>query len=725
MHYETALLPIDEDGGFLLAVHHGQHKVGGEDTRETHYASFRVGHVDRPGELRDITALCTLPRKPSKEAADYQKNMAAGQGQLARASEYGKAMKEMYAQNEVAMQHSAELALTDGIRVPRRVLASRVGHVLLGFEPSIPVGGESLPGVLRMVDAVRGTLVGEHSSSRAPTAFFGKMLQRWSSVRLGRPLALSEDGSRVLLPPDPDSNPGPALANECRFDKLSEIGKVPALLTMATWRDAWALLEHQSIKLFGPGGTLQGEFALKGQALTWAAAFSRNSEWMAVPALGGAIFVASRNGGQPRRFNPHRGLGKDAFLRVSLSDCGRWMASRADREVMVTCLAEGTSWQVAVLEDRVHEDTSHGGFVVRSTVPAAFAFVGSRLLVAQDSSVREVPFETVEGDRFVSEQGREGARKPIQASPGAAFEKMMQSARLQGVADRIRPHHSPATRMKTKPLKKAGWLLPPDPKAPPVGTSRFGGWPDLPRDAAWPEWQGRPMAFIGQLNIAEARAVTPGLRLPDSGLLSFFLGCSEQTYEKDGDPRPRYMADVMLGTEPETRGAWRVIYSPENVELGRRVYRKAPSPESFDPCSVRFVKGGQPLPDEHTAVYGLLPLDRAQRDDYNELVGQLAADEDGITDQLMGHPNLLQSTPPELMCELATRGMNPWKFPEASSTEYAALAETASEWGLLLQITSNPHANFCWGDAGHFYFYGHRAAMEAGDFSGVWVNFEN
>jgi uncharacterized protein YwqG len=51
--------------------------------------------------------------------------------------------------------------------------------------------------------------------------------------------------------------------------------------------------------------------------------------------------------------------------------------------------------------------------------------------------------------------------------------------------------------------------------------------------------------------------------------------------------------------------------------------------------------------------------------------------------------------------------------------------QAASRWGLLLQLTSNADANFIWGDGGHFYFYGRRDAMTEGDFSDVWVVFEN
>jgi hypothetical protein len=118
-------------------------------------------------------------------------------------------------------------------------------------------------------------------------------------------------------------------------------------------------------------------------------------------------------------------------------------------------------------------------------------------------------------------------------------------------------------------------------------------------------------------------------------------------------------------------------------------------------------------------------MTQSQRDDYNELLGLLKSDDAHPVEQLMGYPQLLQCTPPELMCELSARGADPWQHPEPASQAYKELARTSCEWTLLLQLTSHADADFCWGDAGHLYFYGDREAMARGDFSRVWVNFEN
>jgi uncharacterized protein YwqG len=230
------------------------------------------------------------------------------------------------------------------------------------------------------------------------------------------------------------------------------------------------------------------------------------------------------------------------------------------------------------------------------------------------------------------------------------------------------------------------------------------------------------MAFLAQIDLADVAAVQPDVRLPKEGLLHFFVGCIADSYDKDDDPRPRHLIDAMIGTEPDQGDGWRVLYTAGPDRLVRLPCAASPLPELVEPHAVRFTKGGAPLPDEQAAIYDQLPLDESQRDDYNELVAQLATEPEHWGEQLMGYPTLIQGTPPEVMCELAATGRNPYTFPTFGSTEAAALERAASEWTLLLQLTSQ--GPFEWGDGGHFYFYGDRLAMERGDFSKTWVNFE-
>ena len=184
------------------------------------------------------------------------------------------------------------------------------------------------------------------------------------------------------------------------------------------------------------------------------------------------------------------------------------------------------------------------------------------------------------------------------------------------------------------------------------------------------------------------------------------------------------MVDLMAGTEAQDRNAWRVVLTRDVANLQRLLYESSPLPQLFTPCAVKLARGGMPLPDENAIAYERLRLDEPQRERYNELLTQLAPGDGNALEQLMGYPQLIQSTPPEIMCERSARGEDPWTLPQMPSREFESLAAAAAEWGLLLQLTSNGDADFEWGDAGHLYFCGHRAAMEQGDFSSVWVNYE-
>lgn len=729
MHYQSKLMPIsDDDGRFLLAICHGEQTIGGEDSRETQHARFFAGQVSQLHKLRELSSICLPPRPASAAAAKHQRVMAKSQGELARSGSYGAAMSENYSANERAMLHAAALAEVQGVRVPRLVHASRRGTALLAYEPSLrALYGEDLPGTMRLIDVGAGVTLRDWSSSRAPLDRPRGGIERISSVALGRPLGLSRDGTRVLLF-------GGAGEDFCIVECALDAGLTEIAATKHSARHftsittGWLAVAGETLQWLAPGLQRQLEAAIPRGALGWSYRASPDGALAAMSTTtGGDIWLLTREGGKPRRFSPHRGVGRDAYLTLAISDCGRWIASRCENHVVVTRLEDGVSWPVAELADRKYQDSSIGGFVVHSHVPATLGFVGSHLLLAEDGVVTEVNLDVEGAKAFVSEHGRPGARKPIRVKPAMAFDALLAAARLQQHEVALRRLHSPAVAIKTKPLKKAGWLLPGRPNSPELGTSRFGGWPDLPADVTWPRWQDRPMAFIAQINLAEAHASEPGLRLPSAGLLSFFLGCMPDTYEKQGDPRSRYMVDLMASTEVQAPDAWVVMHHQKTDDLQRRLFDRTPLPELFEPCSVRFVRGGLTLPDELTMAYPLLTraMTEAERDDYNELVGQLKPDNEYSSEQLMGYPELIQGTPPELMCELSARGQNPWTYPDPASQEFTDLATSASEWTLLLQLTSNSDADFCWGDAGHLYFYGDRAAMERGDFSKVWVNFEN
>ena len=85
----------------------------------------------------------------------------------------------------------------------------------------------------------------------------------------------------------------------------------------------------------------------------------------------------------------------------------------------------------------------------------------------------------------------------------------------------------------------------------PIGSSKFGGQPDIPKGHAWPIWNDEPLAFLCQINLAPVNKLdTEGL-LPSTGLLSFFYVADQSTW----------------GFDPKDRGSWSV--RPAGEDSGR------------------------------------------------------------------------------------------------------------------------------------------------------------
>jgi uncharacterized protein YwqG len=724
VHYQSQLLPTDYAGSFVAIRCHGTHPAGGEDAREVGYAQAFGGNVADVTRLRDLSGIAFPPLAASPGRMAYLRKMAAGQGEFARSTRGS--MAAHYADNERSMLHAARLAGQDSIRVPRRVTTSRNDRALLHFAGSISqASGEQQSGALRLVDTARARIIHDWISSRLPVHPSGRRIERFSQMQLVRAYAFALDGGSILLPGDIDD---PYRLFECRLDaELTEVARHSVRSTrFAATPNGWVCVNEEHVIWFDHDWRTLAERAMPRGTLDWAFAVSSSGDQVAVPTLSGSdLWLISRDAGKSRRFSPHKGAARNEFATPHFSDCGTWMASRCGSDVSVTRLIDGASWAVARIQDQLHQDESYDGFVVRSRVPVGLGFVGSTLLVHQGHAVRKLELEERASRSFVSEHGRAGARRPVRAKPSMSFERLVSAARLQRREEQLRGFNSPAVQLHLKALKKKGWEHPGVRGGPELGASRVGGWPDLSQGTSWPNWQHRPMAFLAQINLAEAHLVQPSLRLPKSGLLSFFLGCGDETYEKDGDRRSRYMVDPTVGTRDGVNDGWKVIFTESTENLERRRCSESPLPELFEPCAVGFRARGLSLPDEDTVAYSLLEFEDDERDDYNELLSQLKPSDECFSEQLMGFPQLIQGTPPEMMCELAFRGLDPWRYPDQASDGYPDLANGASGWGLLLQLTSNSSAKFCWGDAGHLYFYGDRHAMEAGDFSKIWVNFEN
>jgi uncharacterized protein (TIGR02996 family) len=149
-----------------------------------------------------------------------------------------------------------------------------------------------------------------------------------------------------------------------------------------------------------------------------------------------------------------------------------------------------------------------------------------------------------------------------------------------------------------------------------VGSSKFGGRPDLPAGAKWPEYEDEPLTFLAQFNLADLRASPVARELPAAGLLSLFC---LYDYGEDFE-----------------EGNWRLLFFPDAAGLLR--HDQHPDlPEEYQAASARLVFTEAPtLPHpESLLAKKLMRAIRAvdpKGTDYQDL-------RDGMGgDALLGHP---------------------------------------------------------------------------------------
>lgn len=79
----------------------------------------------------------------------------------------------------------------------------------------------------------------------------------------------------------------------------------------------------------------------------------------------------------------------------------------------------------------------------------------------------------------------------------------------------------------------------------PLGTSKLGGLPHLPKDCEWPEIKGMPLAFIGQINFSELKDFSSFDPVFENKIIYFFFLVDYTFYEKEHPDQHRIIiADI-------------------------------------------------------------------------------------------------------------------------------------------------------------------------------------
>jgi hypothetical protein len=400
---------------------------------------------------------------------------------------------------------------------------------------------------------------------------------------------------------------------------------------------------------------------------------------MAASYPGGSIEVADYTTGQRREFRPHRRVGSEDRVRVLLSRDGRFLASIARSELAMTDLSTGASRAHPVPVASQPRRIKVGEWVAQLDVLPDIAFVGDALIFSRDGEA-----ETVDKPSASTI----APRKPVKVNRKQPIRKQLEAAGLEKHAARLEALHSPAALMLTKPLR--GPM--------PLGSSRIGGWPDLSPDSDWPLWNGRPMAFIAQVSLDEAHRAVPGLRLPRSGLLSFFIACSDEVWTPEPGDLPYY------GTEtsgaPGDLSRVKILHLADCTSVQGTRWTDAPAPPSLEPRKVTFKESRFDWPEEYSPAIAALSLDIDEAQAYAEFSSAARGPEpEEELDQLLGY-RFDGSERPEVQID------------PAHAADLVPLLDLSSE-SVPFRLEAGPTR-----------VYVERARLERGDFSKAYLYYD-
>lgn len=234
-----------------------------------------------------------------------------------------------------------------------------------------------------------------------------------------------------------------------------------------------------------------------------------------------------------------------------------------------------------------------------------------------------------------------------------------------------------------------------------IGTSRLGGLPDLPDEIDWPTWNGVPLAFIAQINVAEGEPFDLEECLPKSGMLYFFYEAARQTW----------------GYDPKDSGSCRVLFyeGPVSDLTRRKAPGDLPSECAF-PMQAVLLEPEMLLPSWPSIDIERLALSDDEQERYFDLIDALRPQ--APLHWLLGHPDQIQNEM-QLECQLASNGIYCGDATGHHDPRRAVLEKTATDWRLLLQVDSDEHMT--WGDVGHIYFWIRKQDLEERDFSNCWL----
>jgi uncharacterized protein YwqG len=269
---------------------------------------------------------------------------------------------------------------------------------------------------------------------------------------------------------------------------------------------------------------------------------------------------------------------------------------------------------------------------------------------------------------------------------GGIFGKRKNEGPLRDVAALTAPLTSPAIQVIIKDSSSL---------------SHFGGSPNLPSSARWPEKDGVTLGFLARLSLAEIHQALPVPWLPQSGALLFFYDLKKQPW----------------GFDPKDRGGFSVLLVPDLAAPGQDL-TGGNAASAIIHRNVRFRRVNV-MPSWENETLRSLNLTDREWAALEKL--DTAAFEGKPKHQVSGVPSPVQGDHMDLECQLASNGVYCGDAKGYKSPRALELQHGRANWRLLFQMDSDDDLDVMWGDGGMLYFWVEEQEARKGNFRNAWL----
>ena len=282
--------------------------------------------------------------------------------------------------------------------------------------------------------------------------------------------------------------------------------------------------------------------------------------------------------------------------------------------------------------------------------------------------------------------------------------------------ERIRAAFGPAADLAEQLARPSARIVPVD--DPGVASVQLGGLPLLPDGFAWPMWQGHPLDFVADVDLARVHGVLPGAPLPEGGRMLLFFATS--LFGPTGE--------LVGALEPRSRPGWRLLHIPPQVDRRPAVPPvEVDNPLSLGPFRTVHAELAAELtvPDSWETGVPAAWNSESVWDGFDRLEREGWV---GPHHRIGGWPQPTQSAP-AAPAALAAAGLSApdgsldWNDPRVQAT-----TDTANDdWWLTLQLDTDDGPDgpgWMWGDAGVVFVHGRPHDLQRGAFDEAWLNWD-